>query len=74
MFCFLKEFFSIHMVIPIFNGSKGEDPKVFLRECKRACIGTGLWIVVDWLINFFFKFTLVWIIDRSFETIVEWHN
>jgi hypothetical protein len=30
------------MVIPIFKGSKGEDPKVFLREYKRAYIETGL--------------------------------
>jgi hypothetical protein len=42
VFYFLKEFFSIHIVIPIFKGSKGEDPKVFIREYKRACIGTGL--------------------------------
>jgi len=62
------------MVIPIFKGSMGKDPKVFLREYKRACIGTKLWIVVDWLINFFLKFTLVWIIDRNFEKIMEWHN
>jgi hypothetical protein len=30
------------MVIPIFKGSMGEDPKIFLREYKRACIGTKL--------------------------------
>jgi len=35
------------MVIPIFKGSKGEDPKVFLREYKRTCIGIGLKIVVE---------------------------
>ncbi len=40
------------MVIPIFKGSKGEGPEVFLREYKKACIGTGLRIVAKWL-NFF---------------------
>jgi hypothetical protein len=30
------------MVIPVFRGSKGEDPEMFLREYKLACIGTGL--------------------------------
>jgi hypothetical protein len=29
------------MVIPVFRGSKGEDPEVFLKEYKGACIGTG---------------------------------
>jgi hypothetical protein len=29
------------MVIPIFRESKGEDPEVFLREYKRACIWYG---------------------------------
>jgi hypothetical protein len=43
------------MVIPIFKGSKGEDPKVFLREYKRTCIGTGLRIAIEWF-NFFFEF------------------
>jgi hypothetical protein len=43
------------MVIPIFRGSKGEDPKMFLREYNRACIGTGLRTVVDWL-NFLPEF------------------
>jgi len=47
------------MVIPIFKGSKGEDPKVFLREYKKACICTRLKIVVEWLINFFPKFTFL---------------
>jgi hypothetical protein len=42
VFYFLEEFFSINMVIPIFKGSKGEDPKVFLKEYKRACLGTKL--------------------------------
>jgi hypothetical protein len=27
------------MVIPVFKGSKGENPKLFLREYKKACIG-----------------------------------
>ncbi len=35
------------MVIPIFRGSKGEDPKIFLREYKRACIGTGFGITTE---------------------------
>jgi hypothetical protein len=43
------------MVIPVFRGSKGEDPKVFLREYKRACIGTGLRTTTEWL-NFFPEF------------------
>jgi hypothetical protein len=30
------------MVILVFKGSKGEDPEVFLREYKRACIVRGL--------------------------------
>jgi hypothetical protein len=30
------------MVIPIFRGSKGEDPEMFLKEYKHACIGMGL--------------------------------
>jgi hypothetical protein len=43
------------MVIPIFRGSKGEDPKVFLKEYKRACIGTWLKTAIEWL-NFFPEF------------------
>ena len=43
------------MAIPVFRGSKGEDPEVFLREYKRACIGTGLRTAVEWL-NFFPEF------------------
>jgi len=39
------------MVIPIFKGSKGEDPKIFLREYKKICISNRLWIIVKWLIN-----------------------
>jgi len=43
------------MVILAFRGSKGEDPKIFLREYKRMCIGTGLRIATEWL-NFFHEF------------------
>jgi hypothetical protein len=43
------------MVIPVFKGSKGEDPKVFLREYKRACISTGLRTPTEWL-SFFLEF------------------
>jgi hypothetical protein len=43
------------MVIPFFRGNKGEDPKVFLKEYKRTCIGMGLRIVIEWL-NFFLEF------------------
>jgi hypothetical protein len=45
----------INLGNPIFRGSKGEDPKVFLREYKRACIGTKLKTTIEWL-NFFPKF------------------
>ncbi len=45
----------IKMVIPVFRGSKGEDPEVFLKEYKRACINTGLNTVVEWL-NFLPEF------------------
>ncbi len=43
------------MVILVFRGSKGEDPKVFLREYKRACIGTRLRTATKWL-NFLLEF------------------
>jgi hypothetical protein len=43
------------MVIPFFRGSKGVDPKIFVRECKKACIGTWLKIIIKWF-NFFPKF------------------
>jgi hypothetical protein len=43
------------MVILVFRGSMGEDPEVFLREYKRACIGTGLRIATEWL-NFLPEF------------------
>jgi len=59
VFYFLEKEILINMVIPILKGSKGEDSKVFLKEYKKACIGTGLKIVVEWLINFFPKFTLI---------------
>lgn len=59
MFYLLKEKNLINVVIPILKGGKNEDPKVFLMEYKRPCIGTGFKIVVEWLINLFPKFTLV---------------
>jgi len=43
------------MVIPIFRGNKGEDPEVFLREYKQACISTGLRTATEWL-NFLPEF------------------
>jgi hypothetical protein len=43
------------MIIPVFRGSKGEDPEVFLKEYKWACIGTGLRIAMEWL-NFLLEF------------------
>jgi hypothetical protein len=43
------------MVIPIFRGNKGEDPEMFLREYKRACITMGLKTTTEWL-NFFPEF------------------
>jgi hypothetical protein len=43
------------MVFPIFRGSKCEDPKVFLREYKKACISIGLKTVIEWF-NFFPEF------------------
>jgi len=59
----------INVVIPVFRGSKGEDPEVFLREYKRACIGTGLRIAVKWF-NFlleFFKSTASFWFERQTE-------
>jgi hypothetical protein len=52
---FLKDKIRINMVILVFRGSKDENPKVFLREYKRACIGTGLRTVTEWL-NFLPEF------------------
>jgi hypothetical protein len=43
------------MVILVFKGSKGEDPEIFLREYKRACIGTGLRTAAEWF-NFLPEF------------------
>jgi len=43
------------MVIPVFRGSKGENLEMFLREYKRACIGTGLRTAVEWF-NFLPEF------------------
>jgi hypothetical protein len=43
------------MVIPVFRGSKCEDPEMFLREYKHTCIGTGLKIATEWL-NFLPEF------------------
>jgi hypothetical protein len=43
------------MVIPVFRGSKGEDPEMFLMEYERACIGTGLRTDAEWL-NFLPEF------------------
>jgi hypothetical protein len=45
----------MNMVIPVFKGSKGEDPEVFLREYKKACIVMGLKITTEWL-NFLPEF------------------
>ncbi len=52
---FLGDKIKTNMVIPVFRGSKGEDLEVFLREYKRACIGTGLRITTEWF-NFLLKF------------------
>ncbi len=43
------------MVILVFKGSKGEDPEMFLREYKQACISAGLKIVAEQL-NFLPEF------------------
>jgi hypothetical protein len=43
------------MVIPVFRGSKGENPKIFFREYKWAYISTGLRTVAGWL-NFLPEF------------------
>jgi len=57
------------MVILVFRGSKGEDPKVFLKEYKRACIGTGLRTATEWL-NFLPEF-LKGMTSLSFERQME---
>jgi len=43
------------MVILVFRGNKGEDPEMFLKAYKQACIGKGLKTIVEWL-NFFLNF------------------
>ncbi len=53
--CFFKDKIRINMVILVFRGSKGEDLEVFLREYKRACIGTWLRTIAKWL-NFLPEF------------------
>ncbi len=53
--CFLRDKIRINTVIPVFRGSKGEDLEVFLREYKRACIGTWLRTATEWL-NFLPEF------------------
>jgi len=55
VFVFFRDKIRINMVIPVFRGSKGEDLEVFLREYKRACIGTGLKAATKWL-NFLPEF------------------
>jgi len=46
--CFFRDKIRINMVILVFRGSKGEDPKVFLTKYKWAYIGTGLKTFVEW--------------------------
>jgi len=61
----------IKMFILVFRGSKGEDPEVFLREYKRACIGTGLRTAAEWL-NFlpeFLKGTASFWFERQTEEV-----
>jgi hypothetical protein len=43
------------MVIPVFRGSKGENPEVFLKEYKRTCINIRFRTTIEWL-NFFLEF------------------
>jgi hypothetical protein len=57
------------MVIPVFKGSKGEDLEMFLREYKRAYIGTRLKITTEWL-NFLPEF-LEGITSLWFERLIE---
>jgi hypothetical protein len=63
------------MVIPVFRGSKGEDPEVFLREYKRACISTRLRITAEWL-NFLPEFlegtTSLWFERQTEELKGSW--
>ncbi len=60
---FLKNKIRINLIIPVFRGSKGEDPEVFLREYKRACIGTGLRTIAEcfnFLLEFLKRTTSFW--------------
>jgi hypothetical protein len=63
------------MVIPVFRGSKGEDPEVFLREYKRACIGTMLRTAMEWL-NFLPEFledtTSLWFEQQTKQLKGSW--
>jgi hypothetical protein len=65
------------MVILVFRGSKGEDPEMFLREYKRACIGTGLRTVAEWL-NFLPEFlegtVSLWFERQTEELKGSWIN
>ncbi len=72
---FLRDKIKIKMVIPVFRGSKGEDPEMLLREYKRACISTGLRTVTEWL-NFLFEFlegtTSLWFERQTEELKGSW--
>ncbi len=72
---YFRDKIRINMVIPVFRGSKGEDPEVFLREYKWACIGTGLKIATEWL-NFLPEFlegiTSLWFEQQTEELKGSW--
>jgi len=74
---FFKDKIKINMVIPVFRGSKGEDPKVFLREYKWACISTGLRTATKWL-NFLLEFvegtTSFWFERQTKELKGSWND
>jgi len=57
------------MVILVLKGSEGEDPNVFLREYKRACIRMGFRTTTKWF-NFFPEF-LKGITSHWFEWQIE---
>jgi len=65
------------MVILVFRGSKDEDPKMFIMEYKRACIGMGLRIVTEWL-NFLLEFlegiTSHWFEQQTKKLKESWIN
>jgi hypothetical protein len=65
------------MVIPVFRGSKGEDPEMFLREYKWACTGTGLRRATEWL-NFLPEFlectTSHWFEQQTEELKGSWND